>query len=306
MDVHTRRLRYFLAVAEELHFSRAAARLHISQQALSKQIHELEQEVGVRLLDRTTRHVRLSAAGVIFLDATREALAVLDRAATEAGLADRGELGTLRLGATVGAALELTSPILAEFARVAPGVRVELREFSYEDRSAGLDDGGMDAAFLRLPIGGSGIEFHPLFVEPLVVAVHRGHRLADRTHVSVDELADEIIAVGHSDDPAERFWSLGEHREPGARVVFARSVTEEMLLVAAGQACMITGAASARWTPHPDVRYLAIDDVPGSELVLGRRLDRPNALVDRFVAAALRVRDREVELVRRIEHPEGF
>jgi DNA-binding transcriptional LysR family regulator len=307
VDVQTRRLRYFVALAEELHFSRTAAQLHIAQQALSKQMRELEQAVGAQLLQRSTRKVELTPAGAAFLEGAQATLAALDEAVAVARRLARGDAGTLRLGYVVGGALELTRPILEEFAKRHPRVELALREYGHDDRSAGLAAGTADVAFLRPPISAAGIALETLFVEPLLVVLPRGHRLARRAGVSVREIVDEPIAVGESADmAAERFWTLDAYREPGARrqIIHARSVTEELSLVAAGVACAITSAAMARYTPHPSVRYVPIDDVPGAALALAWRKDAPGLLVERFLEVARAVRDRETEIVRAIEQPQ--
>jgi DNA-binding transcriptional LysR family regulator len=307
VDIQTRRLRYFAALAEELHFSRTAARLHIAQQALSKQIRELEEAVGTPLLRRSTRKVELTPAGAAFLEAARAALAALDDGVEAARRLARGEAGTLRLGYVVGGALELTRPILDEFARRHPRVELALREYGHDDRSAGLAGGSADVAFVRPPISTPGLALETLFVEPLVVALPRGHRLAERAGVSVSELLEEPIAVGQSEDvAAERFWTLDAYREPGEprRILHAHSVTEELSLVSAGVACAITGAALARYTPHPSVRYVPIEDGPGAEVAVAWRVDARGPLVERFLEAARAVRERETELVHAIEHPE--
>jgi hypothetical protein len=124
--------------------------------------------------------------------------------------------------------------------------------------------------------------------------------------VSVRELLEEPIAVGDGQDVvAERFWTLDAYREPGTprRIVRAQSLTEELSLVSAGIACMVTSAALARYTPHPSVRYVPIEDGPGAEVALAWREDARHALVERFLEAARAVRDRETELVQAIEHP---
>jgi DNA-binding transcriptional LysR family regulator len=307
VDVQTRRLRYFVALAEELHFSRTAARLHIAQQALSKQIRELEEAVGVQLLRRSTRKVELTPAGAAFLQSARATLAAFDDGVETARRLARGEAGTLRLGYVVGGALELTRPIVEEFARRHPLVQLQLREYGHDDRSAGLAGGSSDVAFLRPPISVPGVELETLFVEPLLVALPLGHRLAGRAGVSVRELVGEPIAVGQSEDvAAERFWTLDAYREPGEprRILHAHSVTEELSLVSAGVACAITGAALARYTPHPSVRYVAIEDGPSAEVAVAWRGDARGPLVERFLEAARAVRERETELVHAIEHPE--
>jgi DNA-binding transcriptional LysR family regulator len=307
VDVQTRRLRYFITLAEELHFSRAAARLHIAQQALSKQIRELEQTVGAQLLERSTRKVELTPAGAAFLEAARSTLDAFDDGVAAARRLARGDAGSLRLGYVVGAALELSRPIFEEFAQRHPRVELELREYRHDDRSAGLAAGSADVAIVRPPISTPGIAFETLFVEPLLVGLPLGHPLAGRDGVSVRELLEEPIAVGASPDlAAERFWTLDAYREPDAprRIVHAHSVTEELSLVSAGVACVITGAASARYTPHPGVRYVPIEDGPGAEVALAWRKDATGPLVERFLDAARAVREQETGLVRVIEHPE--
>lgn len=306
MDVHTRKLRYFVVLAEELHFSRAAARLYVAQQALSKQLQDLEKEVGATLLTRSTRSVSLTAAGEAFLVAARSILATFDSVVEEAQRATRMETGTLRIGFGVGAALELTAPILDEFGRRHPEIEVELREYPLTTPSSGLAEGWADLAIVRLPLTVDGVEFEELFVEPRVVGISARHRLAERASVSVQEILGEPIAMGGSTDAAwRRYWSLEDYRagKQATRVRHTSSHTEEMGIVGAGMAVTVTVAAAARYTPSAAVRFIPIDDITGSVCALGWNTDRRTPLVDRFLAVAREVRDREVELMRTIEHP---
>jgi len=306
VDLSPRKLRYFIAVAEELNFVRAAQRLYIAQQSLSAQIRELEDEVGVRLFLRTTRKVELTAAGAVMLAAARTALATLDDAVEEAQRTERGELGTLKVGFIIAAALELTGPILAVFRDRFPAVTVELREFDFSDTSAGLAGGWADVAIVRPPISTAGLEFETLFVEPRVVAVARDHPLAERDAVNVEDVLDLPLAIGMTPDAAWRdFWTLAAHRAGGGvpRLVRTHSQTEETEIVAAGEACSITAACVARYIPHAGIRYVPISGIDGSAAALAWHADRRTALVDRFVSVAREVRARERELVSRIEHP---
>lgn len=301
MDVSTRKLRYFVAVAEELHFSRAAARLYVAQQAMSKQIRELEESLGTSLLRRTTRSVELTPAGEVFLRAARQALAVLDAGVLASQQEGRRLGGTLRLGFMIGAALELTTPITSAFAARYPGVRVELREYGFSDPSAGLADGSADLALLRLPVQVKDLRFEPLFVEPLMLMLPAGHRLADRRAVAVREILDEPLAIGGTADATWRaFWTLASHRDEAAVVVReTSSQTEELEVVASGVACAVTVAGAARYTAHPRVRYVPIEGTEGVSLGIGWR--EPNELVDRFIEVALEVRESEPELLALIE-----
>ena len=306
MDTSTRKLRYFVAVAEELHFSRAAARLFVAQQALSKQTKELEDAIGVQLLRRTTRSVELTQAGEVFLRAAREALELLDAGVDAARRAGRGEVGTLRLGFIAGAALELTAPLLEEFNLRNPRIELEMREYPFGDTSAGLTEGWSEVAFLRLPVAVPGLELEVLFTEPLVAALPKNHRLAGHRTVTAEDMVKETLAVGRSEDSEwQRFWSLDDYRVDGAdrRILATASQTEEATVIAAGAACAVTVAGAVRYLPHPALRYVPIEGVEGCSLAVGWRAGQRTPLVDRFLEVATEVRDRETELLARIEHP---
>ncbi|MEV5970179.1 LysR substrate-binding domain-containing protein [Streptomyces sp. NPDC051921] len=302
----TQKLRNFVVVAEELNFSRAAARLFVTQQALSKQLRDLEDAVGVRLLDRTTRSMALTPAGGAFLDSVRESLAALDAGVAAARNASQGVSGTLRLGFLMGGALELTTPILAEFAARHPDIALELRETAFDDPSAGLADGSSDVAIVRLPLAVPDLDSLPLFVEPLVVALPPHHRLAARTSLTAEDVIDEPLAIGRTTDAVWRgYWTLNDQRggRPPKAVRETTSHTEEMQMVAAGLACTITIAGAQRHTPLAGVRYVPLTGVPGSTVAVAWKHGHRTPAVTRFVAAAQQVRDREPAIVAAIERP---
>ncbi|MDF3283238.1 MULTISPECIES: LysR substrate-binding domain-containing protein [unclassified Gordonia (in: high G+C Gram-positive bacteria)] len=306
MDLHTRKLRAFVVLAEELNFSRAAAQLFLAQQALSRLIREVEDEVGATLFTRTTRKVELTPAGVAFRDGAVAALAALDRASAEALRRERAISGTLHLGYTVGAALELTEPILSEFRSQFPDVELETREYSLADPDAGLISGFADVSIIRLPVSTPDLYTEPLFTEPLVALVSTGHRLAGRQSVRADELLDDPVTLSELEDPARReFWTLAAFRAPDspAVVVPVGTVTEEVQTVGTGGAIAITAAAAARYLPFPGIKHLPISDAPGSVVALAWT-QRATSLVTRFVEVALVVRDRQADLVNEIEHPD--
>lgn len=299
VDVSSRRLRYFVVLAEELHFSRAAARLFLTQQALSKQLRELEAEVGVKLVHRTTRSVTLTEAGTVFASAAREALTVIGDGVIAAR---RAETTTLRLGFLIGAAMELTTPILCAFAARHPDVRLDLREYGFADPSAGLADGSSDVALLRLPLSTPGLTTVPLFTEPLVAVVPAGHPMAGRTSVTAGEVAAEQLVMGASPDQAWRaYWTLDAHRSPehGRRVLDSASQSEEVEMVAAGVAVTVTVAGLERYVGRGGLRYVPIVDAPGSVLAVAWR--RESEAAKRFAATAVAVRDEERDLVAMIE-----
>ncbi|WP_328610573.1 LysR substrate-binding domain-containing protein [Amycolatopsis sp. NBC_00345] len=308
MDLSSRKLRYFIAVAEELHFGRAANRLYIAQQSLSAQIRQLEDEIGVELLRRTTRKVELTTAGEAFLAAAKTALTILDQAVEDARQAARGEIGTIKIGFVVAAALELTAPLLAEFRERFPAVKFELREFDFSDTSAGLMDGWADIAIIRPPVSAPRVEYETLFVEPRVIALSARHPLAAHDEVSLSDVLalDQPFAVGITADTAwQDYWTLVEHRAGQARprLIETHSQTEENEIVAAGAACAITVGSIRRYTPHSGVRYVAIPELRGSPLAIAWHADRRNAVIDSLIAAARAVRDTETELIAKIEHP---
>ena len=301
MDSSTRRLRSFQVLADELHFGRAAQRLFVTQQSLSKQIATLESELGIALVHRTSRMVALTDAGERFLTVCRDTLEAFDAGVTDT----RRIAGTvpvvLRLGFFVLAALELTTPILNAFAARHPTVRVELQEYSFLDPSAGLAGGASDVAIVRLPLGTPGLRTEPLFVEPRVAALAADHPLAARATVTVEDLRDEPMTIGIGGDAVYRaFWTLSEH--PSA-LIETRSHAQELELVATGQAFSVTSACAARFTPHPGVRFIPIDGVEGAVCALAWRRDAETNLVRRFIAIARETRDAEHELIERIEHP---
>ncbi|MGW6375229.1 LysR family transcriptional regulator [Rhodococcus sp. NPDC055112] len=306
MELQTRQLRYFVAVAEELSFTRAAQKLHIAQQALSAQIKQLEQSLGVTLLVRTTRSVTLTAAGAVFLDDTSALLAALDDAAERARATDRSENQRLVLGFLEGAALTLTEPIMSAFRDRHPGVTIEMRQFNYDDPSAGLNDRSVDVAFVRRPLTTDGVDFEHLFTEPLVAMVRADHHLADRTSVEVADVIDELLFGAVTTDPVwNAFWEFDAHRggKPGRIVSRSTALLEECQKVAAGVGIVVTVAA-ARWVQYPGVKILPIADAEPSEVALAWPRDTDSALVHSFVDAAIQVRDGRPDLVKRLEEPD--
>ncbi|MDV3126430.1 LysR substrate-binding domain-containing protein [Mycobacterium sp. 21AC1] len=306
MEVSLRKLRYFMVVAEEKNFTRAAARLFTAQQSLSRQIRDLESEVGVILLSRTTRSVELTPAGAAFLEHVKVALAALDEAVADARHYAAEASRCLRIGFGMGAALELTSHIFEEFTRQHPAVRIEMREFALPDQSAGLADRWADVAFIRPPLATNDIEAHTLFVEPRVLTVSARHELARRDQVRVAEILDVPLAVGRSNDAEyQRFWSLRDYRTEVTDALLKPTTTnsEEVQLIAAGLACTVNPAAMMRYLPDAGVRHVPIVDVPGSAVAVAWRRDGATALALEFNRIAQLVRHREVDVVHAIEHP---
>jgi DNA-binding transcriptional LysR family regulator len=188
-----RHLRYFIAVAEELSFTKAAARLHISQPPLSRQILDLEQELGVTLLNRTRHHIELSNAGRVFLDKARQILRAADSAIAETQRAQRGEIGRLAVGFFEQTAYTLLPPILRAFQERFPAVEVQLRWFPVVEQIKALMRGEIDIAFVRPVVNLEGLSKELLLKEPFVLAVPGTHAFAGRDVVSIKDCAEERI-----------------------------------------------------------------------------------------------------------------
>lgn len=191
-----RHLRYFVAVAEERHFGRAAARLHMAQPPLSQQVRNLEAELGVELLRRTTRRVDLTAAGEAYLARAREVLASVDEAGAEARRIADGLVGRVVIGC-VGSATYSLLPALARTLREElPGIDFAFRgEMLVPDQTAALRDGRIDLALLRSPVDDAALRVTALRRESLIVALPEAHPLAARQRVRVTDLREEELIV---------------------------------------------------------------------------------------------------------------
>ncbi|PZN27314.1 MAG: LysR family transcriptional regulator [Proteobacteria bacterium] len=172
-----RQLRYFQAVAEEGSFSRAAERLHVSQPPLSLHVKTLEEELGVRLFDRTNRGVTLTPAGQVFFDETRAVLRRLDQAVIKAQSAGLGEVGTLSVGFVSIAGLSILPPALKRFREQFPKVDVQLHELTTDAQLPELRAGRLDLGIGLGPVDESGLTFETLGAESLLLAAPLGHRL---------------------------------------------------------------------------------------------------------------------------------
>lgn len=270
-----RHLRSFIAVAEELHFSRAARRLHIEQPALSQQIRQLERELGTRLFERTTRRVELTVPGRVLLDRARRVTDAADRSMADTRRAARGQLGWLVIGFVDSAAYGLLPPVLRELRRHAPDLSLELRELSTEAQLAGLLD-DIDAGIVRDVDEFDGLDVTPLLTERLVVAVPAAHLLSGRDRVRLAELADEPFVSF----PRERVPIIHDRLVELCRTTggFQPQIAHHALqyptmigLVAAGYGVALV-PDSLRVFRHGGVRYVALaDDGAVSRLSLARR-----------------------------------
>lgn len=280
-------IRYFVAAAEELHFGRAARRLHVTQPSLSKRVAGLERELGVRLFHRTRREVRLTEAGEIFLEGARRVLEDALRAAEEARKAGRGELGRLEIGFFSPAIYGVLPEILKEYHERFPEVRVTLHEWTSSVQLERMREGKIEIGFMRAPVEEAGFVTEHVFVEPVVAALPEGHPQARREVVSPRELADEpFIMVPRSKEPNsfDRYVSICQ------RAGFSPKITQEVFeihaivgLVATGMGVAFVQGSVAN-LKRPGVVYRPLDDPEariGTAIV--RRSSRPSPVLRTFL-----------------------
>ncbi|HYR23486.1 MAG TPA: LysR substrate-binding domain-containing protein [Chthoniobacterales bacterium] len=199
-----RHLRYFLAVGEALNFTKAAARLRVAQPALSRQIQDLEDEIGVDLLRRSSRGVTLTAEGKLFLKEVRELLKHADESIERVRALARGEYGELHIGYAPVPSTEILPPTLAAFQKAVPRVKVLLHDLSSDELIAGLRNGTLELAIMVEPIGEQtvGIEFEVLRTEGLCVAMSAAHPLARLKSIPLEKLAAEpLVGLSRKDYP---------------------------------------------------------------------------------------------------------
>ena len=257
-----RHLRYFVAVAQELHFRRAAEKLHIVQPALSKQISALEKELGVPLLDRDRRHVALTEAGQVFLEEAREVLAQADGAATRARAVSRGEVGRLDIGFIQPALAELLPRTLRVFRQVHPGVKLTIAETTSRTAIERIVSRSMHFAFTRLPT-----EDRPdlctevISEEPVLLVVPKSHPLAAREAVAIADLAEEdLILVDRRVEPELHDYYVSACNTAGfsPRVAHEVNSTSVAIGLAAGGLGIGFAPTSARLAAQHNVAYLPI------------------------------------------------
>ena len=198
MKFGLRHIRYFIAVAEELHFHRAAKSLGIAQPAVSRAIRNLEEDIGVVLLKRTNRNVQITPAGEVFLEGCQRVVATIDQAIDRANRAHAGKIGSLRIGYTDMAISGNLPDILKSFQDQQPGISVKPYHDTTVIQLQKLDVGLLDAGFVTGPINRAGYEQVPVQSERFVCVTYVGHRLADRESIYLHELANENFVHGTS------------------------------------------------------------------------------------------------------------
>ncbi len=192
-----RHLRYFVAVAEELSFRRAAIRLNLAQPPLSAQIKALEKELGARLFERSTRSVRLTQAGSVFLDEARSVLLATERAEQRVRNASHGLVGTLRIGVLAPTATVRLARVLRSYRQKFPGVQFSLHEVASVGQLQMLRDDRLDVGLLRPPVHFPELESRFLEESPMVLAAPAGHRLAKLRKIAWEDFHNESMVMIH-------------------------------------------------------------------------------------------------------------
>ncbi len=279
-----RLIEYFVAVAEELHFGRAAERLHIAQPSLSQQIRRLESQIGVTLLERNSRTVRLTDAGEALLREGRQTLKHAQHAlqATRAAGA-----GRLVVGFYGSAGSQLLPRAITTFSDRHPSVSVSVRELALGSIDAVLD-GEVSVAFTRLQPGQTELEVEVIAHEPRLLAVARTHPLATRDSVRFAELADESFITNpaaRDHGPRPPRWLAEQHRHglPGHVVAQSTGVLELLTLVAARRGICLVPATVACHYPRQDVAYVPVDDAEPAVVSLARRPGPATPAVTAFI-----------------------
>ncbi|MEU7867184.1 LysR substrate-binding domain-containing protein [Dactylosporangium sp. NPDC049140] len=276
MDLDLRKLRYFVAVAEHLHFGRAARALHVAQPMLSRQIRVFEQELHAQLFVRDRHGVALTPAGAELLEAGRPLLAGAAAARRRVATAARGA-GAFTVAFMPG--LVVTGAVRA-LEEAHPGLVVGVVRTYWDEQAEVLRDGRADVSYVRLPVATDGLRLEPLAAEPRVVVLPAGHPLAGRVEpaVRLAELAGETLL-----QPVD---AVPEWRWATAQGAPARSVEEKLELVARERGVVVLPRSVSAFYRRPDVAVVPVADLPPGEVALAWVAGRRSPLIREFVNAA--------------------
>jgi DNA-binding transcriptional LysR family regulator len=277
-DLDLRLVRYFTAVAEHRHFGRAAAELRIAQPSLSRQIRQLEAQLGARLLDRTPQGTRLTEAGEVFLPRARALL----RSAAQAAAATRAAAQPTRIiiGYTPGL---IVTPAVRNLRHKHPDADVQTLHLEWNEPRAALLDHRVDAVVTRLPLQTEGLHVTILYDEPRMLLVPLGHRLAGKESVTLDDIADEPIP--RFPDPAwNAYWRIDPRPDgsPAPDGPLVEAIEDKNELIAAGQAVAIIPGGLAVGSVRPDLATIPLHGVDPSHVVLASRAGDRSRLVAAF------------------------
>lgn len=283
-----RQLRYFIALAQELHFGRAAAAVHLTQPPLSKQIKDLENEIGILLFERNNRNVKITDPGKIFLEAARRVFDLLDDAAKTARRAQRGEVGSLAVGYITAAAYSLLPNVLRDFRKSHADLGLQLREMTTPAQCEALSKGSIDVGIMRPGPSLGVFKSEVILREPFVVAVPEEHKLARARQVDIRSLAQEpfiMLPPSPGGGLPRQILDLCHDAKFEPNVVQIASQTLSIIgLVAAGTGVAIVPLSVKRMS-IANVVYRPLRGVKGhAETVIVWRKDGETPLVAQFLA----------------------
>ena len=295
-----RHLRYFVAVAEELHFGRAAQRLGMAQPPLSQQIRRLEQELGVQLLQRSKRRVQLTEPGRAFLDEARKVIAQVGIAVAVAQRASRGEVGRLAIGFLGAATFSLLPAILKVFRQRYPGVEIELHELKSSELIQSLHQGRIHVGLVRMPVNDELLSVEPILQEKLVVALPDHHALAEKPRVDFRDLAGEAfllpprqIAPGFYDQLADLSARAGFSLRIGAEASQLQTILN---LVAAGMGITVVPESVMQMGGRGVVFKRLPEPEPTMEIAVAWRRDDPSQVLQSFLEVVRETAQKNVVL----------
>jgi DNA-binding transcriptional LysR family regulator len=292
LDLDLRLVRYFVAVANARHFGRAATSLFISQPALSQSIAKLEKQMGVRLLERSSRAVDLTPVGQAFLAASERLLQAANAAISVAERGRRAQTQTLRVGYVAGPG-ELMTQVLAEAEKRLPRITLETSRLEWRDQERAVVQGRVDVSFARAPITDPALECLETDREERVVVLAKDHLLADRETIDIDELSGErLITSGTCPSEEWRLWWAASPRPNGLPIRWGPNADtiEEMLdEVARGHGICITAQAVHHFYNRPDISFVSLTGVPDTTVQLCILSDGASPLARQFVDLAREV-----------------
>lgn len=294
MDVHGRDLRYFVAVAEELHFTRAADRLFVSQPALSKQIRALERQLGAELFDRDRREVRLTALGAALLPHARQLLTDWDQAWSELEQLKNQHASTLTIGMSTSPGRGgLLPAIRSRFSADHPTVTLRVRQVGWYDPTAGLADETSDVAFAWLPLPEPDrYQWIVVAAEPCVVALPESHPLAVRQHLSVRDLVDEpLLALPADAGPLRAHWLLTRDHDDQRPIIGAEvsSAEETYEALVDGRGVVVLAAGNAPLLARGGIVTRPLTGGPTGQLALVWRRDDRRPIVTSYTQACTQI-----------------
>lgn len=287
-----RHLRYFVAVAEEQNITRASTALHVSQPALSRQIRDLEEELGVQLLERSAKTVRLTEPGRIFLEEARAVLLRTDEAVMKVKAAGGGMIGELHVGYAPSLTVELLPRALRSFQTAFPGVRVTLHDLSTEEMLVRVQAGALHLALIAQPSPAklAGLKFEELARYPIQAAVEQGHPLAKRRNISRTEVASHpLIAYSRTEYPEYHALLAQLFTDSSGKIRIAEehdSVTSLIVAVEPGRGIAIVPSC-LECMAGPRLKFLPLRPTAGPIIVGAiKKNGSTPPQVERFIDAA--------------------